>query len=138
MNYIESKKSKNAINLKSSLPFKDEYIEFLSIIEKGSSLLYEKASLFRKFANLYEHYLNIFLIYKGFYSKNIPPNTLQTIWYKFCDIMNFPKDIFELVKIKEKDLDQLDRVNISSLKSISLTSENDFIHVFSQLAKIQL
>jgi len=52
--------------------------------------------------------------------------------------MNFPKDIFELVKIKEIDLDQLDRVNISSLKTISLTSENDFIHGFSQLAKIQL
>ncbi len=113
-------------------------LSFYSIIEKGSSLLYEKASLFRKFANLYEHYLNIFLIYKGFYSKNIPPNTLQTIWYKFCDIMNFPKDIFELVKIKEEDLDQLDRVNISSLKTISLTTENDFIHVFSQLAKFQL
>jgi len=138
LNYTGSKKSKNAINLKSSLPFKDEYIKFLSIIEKGSSLLYEKTSLFRKFANLYEHYLNIFLIYKGFYSKNIPSNTLQTIWYKFCNIMNFPKDIFELVKIKEIDLDQLDRVNISSLKTISLTSENDFIHGFSQLAKIQL
>lgn len=102
------------------------------IIMKYEKLL--KIPNFLRFFHLYTHYVDIFLISKGYFSKYLPLGIKRDIAHKFCRIMHFPSEISNIISSYEFNILQVDNLGDRALKLLSQITNNDIIQVFSQLS----
>ncbi len=99
---------------------------------------FKKLATAKSFVELYQHYFQLFLISKGYFSKNLSYHSLHEICRKFCDIMQFPSNILENLQARDVTLDEFSIINSRVLELMSQISEDDIINAFSKLVTINV
>jgi hypothetical protein len=99
---------------------------------------FEILTMAKSFVELYQHHFRLFLIAKGYFSKNLPHHTLHEICRRFCEIVQFPSEILVKLQSKEVNLDELGIIGHRALELMSQISEVDIINAFSQITTIEV
>jgi hypothetical protein len=97
---------------------------------------FKKLALAKNFVELYQHYFRLFLIAKGYFSKNLSYQTFHEICRRFCEIIQFPSEVLEGLQVREVNLEDFSIIENHVLESMSQISENDILNAFSQLTAI--
>ena len=92
----------------------------------------------KSFVELYQYYFRLFLIAKGYFSKNLPYDTFHGICRKFCEIIQFPSNVLERLQAREVDLDMIEVIDNNMLELMSQISEDDVVKAFSELTAIKI
>ena len=90
----------------------------------------------KSFVELYQYYFRLFLIAKGYFSKNLPYHTFHEICRRFCEIIQFPSGILEGLQAEKINLDMVKIMDNDIVELMSQISEDDIINAFSQLTII--
>ena len=88
----------------------------------------------KTFSELFWHYFHIFLVFRGYYSKNIPHEKRKEICEDFCDRLGLPASVLDFLCSEGVGSNQLEKVNISTLGEVEHISEEDILNTFSHLA----
>lgn len=94
---------------------------------------FKKLTTAKSFVELYQHYFQLFLISKGYFSKNLPYTTFHEICKSFCEITHFPPDVLEHLQAEQVCLKAISIIDRHVLEIMSQISENDIVNAFSQL-----
>ncbi len=74
----------------------------------------------KKFSELFWHY---FLVFKGYYSKNISHQKRRNICEEFCAILRLPTSVLDLLCTEDLSSNSLEKISLSSLGEIKNISE---------------
>ncbi|MHA1986463.1 MAG: hypothetical protein ACW98D_07490 [Promethearchaeota archaeon] len=99
---------------------------------------FKKLTMVRSFVRLYQYYFRLYLIAKGYFSKNLPYRTFHEICRRFCEIIQFPLETLQGLQVGEIDLDKIEIINTEMLELMSQISEDDMINAFSQLTILEI
>ena len=99
---------------------------------------FKKLTMAKSFVELYQYYFRLYLIAKGYFSKNLPYRTFHEISRKFCDIIQFPLELLQGLQAGEVDLDTIEIIDNEMLEVMSQISEDDIINAFSQLTILKI
>jgi hypothetical protein len=99
---------------------------------------FKKLVMAKSFIELYQHYFRLFLLTKGYFSKNLSYQTVHSICRKFCEIIQFPPEVLEGLQAREVNFDTVGIINEQILEMMSQISEDDIVNAFSQLAPINV
>lgn len=99
---------------------------------------FKKLAMVKSFVELYQYYFRLYLIAKGYFSKNLPYRTFYEICTKFCEIIQFPSEILRGLQSGEVDLDTIKIIDSEMLELMSKISEGDIIDAFSQLTTLKV
>lgn len=94
---------------------------------------FKKLAMAKSFIELYQHYFRLFLVAKGYFSKNLSYNTFHGICRRFCEIIQFPSEILEDLQAERINLDVVRVIDNNIIELMSKVSEDDIITAFSQL-----
>lgn len=94
---------------------------------------FKKLVIAKSFVDLYQHYFRIFLITKGYFSKNLSYKTLQEICRRFSEIIHIPYDILESLHTCGVGLDTISIIDRRVLEVMNRISKDEMINAFSEL-----
>ena len=88
----------------------------------------------KAFSQLFWHYLKIYMVFKGHYSKNIPHLARKIICEQFGKSLHLPNSIIHLLQSEIVSIDQLEGIDKSTLGAVRTISKDEVINTFSHLA----
>ncbi len=77
---------------------------------------FKKLTLAKSFVELYQYYFRLYLIAKGYFSKNLHYRTFHEICRKFCEIIQFPSEVLQGLQAGEVDLDTIEIIDSEMLE----------------------
>ncbi len=99
---------------------------------------FKKLAMVKSFVELYQHYFQLFLIAKGYFSKNLSHHMFHEICERFCEIIHFPSDVLESLQAREIGLDTIGIIDWRVVEIMAQISGSDIISAFSQLEAIKI
>ncbi len=116
----------------------DKLIRFFTVKSSNKFREFKKLEMVKSFIELYQHYFKIFLISKGYFSKNLPYNKVNEICRSFWEAIHIPPEALEVLQAREIDINMIGKITTKILEFMSQISENDIITTFSQLTRIKV
>jgi len=88
----------------------------------------------KEFSRLFSHYLHIYMVFKGHYSKNIPQQKRKIICEQFVKTLRLPSHMVRLLQSEMLSEEQLNMLDLPALRTVKNISEEEILDTFSQLA----
>lgn len=99
---------------------------------------FKKLAMVRSFIELYQHYFQIYLVWNGYFSKNIPYRIVRRICEDFCEVMHIPSSVLGQLQSKEIGIDELRMIDMGILEMLGQISESEVRRAFSQLTALKV
>ncbi len=93
----------------------------------------EKILKMKAFSKLFWHYFHIYIVFMGHYSKNVPRQKRKVVCEEFGKVLDLPASIIHLLQSEEVNVNEINKLNQSTLKTVKHISENEILNTFSHL-----